>query len=138
MAGSNRDSNGSLPNFSCNAAHPATTPGTVTVSQPRLGCLAKPLASVPYLRLKYSTFQAAGAGPEEFRPCSLAPSHKMAKQSPPMPQETGSTSVMVAAAAMAASTALPPLSIMRRPAWAARGCEVDTTLRAKTGVRVEG
>src|SRR5690606_8962498 len=104
----------------------------------RLGCLASPLASVPYFFLKYSTFQAAGAGPEEFRPCSFLPSHKMAKQSPPMPQETGSTRVMVAAAAIAASTALPPLSMMRSPACAASGCEVDTTLRANRGVRVDG
>src|SRR3546814_10595935 len=103
MAGSNRVSNGSLPNLPCRAAQPATTPGTVTASQPRLGCLARPLESVPYLRLKYSTFQAAGATPEELSPCSFLPSHKMAKQSPPMPQDTGSTSVIVAAAAIAAS-----------------------------------
>jgi hypothetical protein len=42
----------------------------------------------------------------------------------------------MAAAAMAASTALPPFQSMRRPACAASGCEVDTTLRAKTGMRV--
>src|SRR5690606_28834901 len=138
MAGSNSASNGSLPNFSCRAAQPATTPGTVTVSQPLLGCTARPLPSVPYLFLKYSVLQAAGAVPEEFRPCSLVPSHKMAKQSPPIPQETGSTSVIVAAAAMAASMALPPLSMMRKPACAANGCDVDTTLRANNGVRIEG
>ena len=117
---------------------PATTPGTVTESQPRLGCTASPFGPTPCLRLKYSTFQAAGATPEEFRPCSCWPSQTMAKQSPPRPQETGSTSTMAAAAAMAASTALPPLSSMRNPACAASGCEVDTTLRANSGMRTEG
>jgi hypothetical protein len=119
-------------------AQPATTPGTVAESQPRLGRLARPAASVPYLRLKYSTFQAAGATPEEFRPCRRWPSQTMAKQSPPRPQDTGSTSVIVAAAAMAASTALPPFNSMRRPACAARGCDVDTTLRANSGIRCDG
>ncbi|CPQ28404.1 Uncharacterised protein [Bordetella pertussis] len=127
-----------MPSFSCSAAQPATTPGTVTASQPRLGCTASPSGPVPYLRLKYSTFHAAGATPDEFRPCNCRPSQTMAKQSPPSPQDTGSTSTMVAAAAMAASTALPPLSSIRRPACAASGCEVDTTLRAKTGMRVDG
>ncbi|CFT98499.1 Uncharacterised protein [Bordetella pertussis] len=103
-----------------------------------MGCTASPSGPVPYLRLKYSTFHAAGATPDEFRPCNCRPSQTMAKQSPPSPQDTGSTSTMVAAAAMAASTALPPLSSIRRPACAASGCEVDTTLRAKTGMRVDG
>jgi hypothetical protein len=64
------------------------------------------------------------------------PSHKIAKASEPKPQLTGSVRVITAAAAIAASTALPPLSIMRRPACAAKGCEVDTTLRANSGKRV--
>ncbi|CFN74455.1 Uncharacterised protein [Bordetella pertussis] len=114
MAGSNNCSNGSLPSFSCSAAQPATTPGTVTASQPRLGCTASPSGPVPYLRLKYSTFHAAGATPDEFRPCNCRPSQTMAKQSPPSPQDTGSTSTMVAAAAMAASTALPPVAALEQ------------------------
>ena len=59
----------------------------------------------------------------------------MQKASDPRPLLQGSTSVMQAAAAMAASTALPPACITRNPAWAARGCEVDTMLRAKSGLR---
>jgi hypothetical protein len=51
---------------------------------------------------------------------------------------TGSQMVIAAAAAMAASTALPPFHSMRSPACAASGCEVETTLRAKTGMRVVG
>ena len=62
----------------------------------------------------------------------------MAKQSDPRPLLTGSVSVSVAAAAMAASTALPPPANTRSPACAASGCEVATMLRAKTGVRVVG
>ncbi|MNV46459.1 hypothetical protein D3C71_1382920 [compost metagenome] len=100
--------------------------------------MARPSGPVPYFALKYSVFHAAGATPDEFKPCSSLPSQTMAKQSPPRPQDTGSTSTIVAAAAMAASTALPPLSSMRRPAWAASGCDVDTTLRANSGMRTEG
>jgi hypothetical protein len=50
----------------------------------------------------------------------------------------GSTIVIIAAAAIAASTALPPRWIMPSPACAASGCEVETMLRAKTGTRVDG
>ena len=66
-------------------------------------------------------------------PCSCLPSHRMAKASLPRPLLTGSQIVMAAAAAMAASTALPPFHSMRRPACAASGCEVETALRANTG-----
>lgn len=90
------------------------------------------------LRAEVLGVQAFGAGPEALRPCSCWPSHRMAKASLPRPLLTGSTSVMTAAVATAASTALPPFCRMRRPACAASGCEVDTTLRAKTGMRVEG
>ena len=48
------------------------------------------------------------------------------------------TIVIAAAAAMAASTALPPFHSIRSPACAASGCEVETTLRANTGMRVVG
>jgi hypothetical protein len=46
--------------------------------------------------------------------------------------------VSVMAVARAASTALPPFSSIRSPAWAASGWEVATTLRAKTGILWEG
>ena len=45
--------------------------------------------------------------------------------------------VSVMADASAASTALPPLSSMRRPAWAARGCDVATMFDASTGMRCD-
>ncbi len=54
-----------------------------------------------------------------------------------MPLLVGSTTVRAMAAARAASTALPPARSIRSPAWAARGWEVATTLRAMTGIRCE-
>ena len=134
MAGSSKSAKGSLPKRSLMLTQLATAPGTVTESMPRLGGFR---VSLPYFFLKYSGVQAAGARPEAFSPCSSLPSHKIQKESLPRPLLTGSTMVMAAAEAMAASTALPPLSSMRRPACAASGCEVDTTLRAKTGKRVD-
>src|SRR3954471_328591 len=101
---------------------------------PRLGGVA----CSPCLLRKSSGVQPAGAGPEPLMPCSCLPSHKMANASLPNPLLTGSQIVMAAAAAIAASTALPPFHSMRRPAWAASGCEVDTALRANTGMRVVG
>src|SRR4051812_25849364 len=52
-----------------------------------------------------------------------------------MPLDTGSTSVSVMAVARIASTALPPAASICKPAWAASGCEVDTTLEASSGLR---
>ena len=79
--------------------------------------------------------RAIGARPEAFRPCSSLPSQTMAKASLPRPLPVGSTSTRTAAAAIAASTALPPFAIIDRPACEASGCEVETMLRAKTGER---
>ncbi len=132
MAGASRSPNGSLPKRWLNATQEATAPGTLTLSQPRTGGA---LASVPCLRWKYSGVHAAGAGPEALSPCSCVPSHRMQNASEPRPLLHGSTMVIAAAAAMAASTALPPLAIMRSPACAASGCEVDTMLRANTARR---
>jgi hypothetical protein len=132
MAGSSRSANGSRPQRRDSAAQPATAPGTVTLSQPRTG------SAPPWRRSKYAGLQAAGATPEALRPCSRSPSHRIANRSLPRPLDTGSTMVNAAAAAIAASIALPPLSIIRRPACDASGCEVETTLRANTGLRTVG
>ena len=117
------------------ATQPATAPGTVTESNPRLGGA---FASTPYLCRKCSAVHARGARPEALSPCSSLPSHRIANASLPRPLLTGSQMVMAAAAAMAASTALPPFHSIRKPACAASGCEVDTMLRANTGRRVVG
>mgnify|MGYP003609270794 CR=1 FL=1 len=106
-----------------------TAPGTVTAFQPFSG--------MPPSLSKYAGVQPAGARPDAFRPCSSLPSHTIAKPSLPMPQPVGSTTVKAMAAASAASTALPPASNMRRPACAARGCEVLTTLRPSTDERCD-
>src|SRR3954468_23787482 len=45
-----------------------------------------------------------------------------AKRSPPSPQRPGMTTVPTSAAATAASTALPPLAITRRPVEDTSGC----------------
>ncbi len=132
MAGSSRSANGSRPQRSDSATQPATAPGVVTVSQPRSGI------APPWRRAKYAGSHAAGAPPEALSPCSRWPSHRIANRSLPRPLDTGSTIVNAAAAAIAASIALPPLSSMRRPACDASGCEVETTLRAKTGLRTVG
>src|SRR4051812_10415217 len=134
IAGSSRSANGNLPKRSDSATQLAIAPGMLTESKPRFGGVA----ASPYLREKYSGVHAAGAGPDELRPCTCLPSHRIAKESLPRPLLHGSHSVMHAAAAMAASTALPPFHMIRRPACAASGCEVETTLRAKTGTRVVG
>ena len=55
-----------------------------------------------------------------------------------MPFEVGSTTVKAIAAASAASTALPPRRSISRPACAASGWLVATTLSASTGMRCEG
>jgi len=107
----------------------------VTESQPRTGGR---VAAAPCFLRKYSGVHAAGAGPEALRPSSFLPSQRMQKASEPRPLLHGSRTVMAAAAAIAPSTALPPCWIMRSPAWAASGCEVETMLRAKTGTRVDG
>jgi len=132
-AGSNRRSKGSLPNRPWRSRHAAGAPGTVTESQPRAGTWAWPS------RAKRSGACAAGARPDPFSPCSRSPSQTRAKASEPMPLTHGCTTVSVAAAAMAASTALPPARSMRKPACAASGELVATTpLRASTGMRREG
>ena len=131
MPGSNRSANASLPKRCDNAAQPDTAPGIVTVSQPVRGIVAMPL--------KRSGDQPAGARPEALRPCSrrVAGSHRMQNRSLPSPLLHGSVIVSAIAAASAASTALPPLASMERPACVASGCDVLTTLRASTGCRFE-
>ncbi|CNH70333.1 Uncharacterised protein [Mycobacterium tuberculosis] len=112
--------------MACNSTHADTAPGTVTAFQPSAGTSLPP---------KYSGVHAAGERPDALRPCNSRPSQTMAKASEPMPLDTGSTKVNATAVATAASTALPPSASIRRPAWAASGCEVHTRLAANTGFR---
>src|SRR5690606_3954142 len=127
MAGSSRVANSSAPNFSERSAQAETAPGTVTLSHPRAGIRSRPA--------NRSGVHAAGERPDALSPCRVFPSQTMAKASLPNPLPVGSTTVRVAAAARAASTALPPLASMESPAWAASGREVASMLRARTGRR---
>jgi hypothetical protein len=101
-------SNGSAPKRSESATQAETAPGTVTVSQPRVGIVVWPA--------KRSGESAAGERPEALRPCRRSPSQTMAKTSAPMPLPVGSTTVSVMAAASAASTAFPPRRSASSPA----------------------
>ncbi len=83
---------------------------------------------------KYSGVQAAGERPLEFKPYRRPSCQTRVNISPPIPFITGSTTVSAMAVAMALSTALPPASIMRRPACAASGWLVATVLAASTGI----
>lgn len=88
-------------------------PGTVTGSQPSAGTLAAPP--------KESMVCERGARPLAFRPWMAPPSQTIAKASLPRPFEVGSVTVSTAAAAMAASTAVPPCVSMESPACEASG-----------------
>ena len=113
---------------SASAAQPATAPGAVMLSGPRSG-IALPMASGS---------AAAGARPLALRPVSSPSRQTSAKQSPPMPVDIGSTTQSTAAAASAASTALPPRSSARSPACVASGWLVATIPRAATALARAG
>ena len=98
IAGSNRSTKGSLPNFAERSRHALTHPGIVTESQPRWGIAGR--------LLKRSKVQPAGDRPDALRPCSFLPSHRMQNASLPMPLLVGSTTV----SAIAAASARPPRS----------------------------
>ena len=108
----------SLPIFVVNSAHAAGAPGTVAGAQPNFGIWpesAQPRDSASFI------VTAAGMGPLAFSPDSLPSFHTSAKASLPIPLAVGSTTVRAAAVATAASTALPPVFMMSRPAFAASG-----------------
>ena len=71
----------------------------------------------------------AGARPDPLRPCSSPSNHSCAKASPPTPLCGGCT-LSIAAAASAASSALPPASRARTPARVASGWLVATIASA--------
>jgi len=65
--------------------------------------------------------------PRPVQPVELVPSHTRAKESPPIDDVAGSTTVRAAAMATAASTAFPPSRSTSRPVRAAKGWLVATT-----------
>ena len=120
IAGDKASVSGSLPKRSDRAAHAEGAPGTVTGIQPYRGISLCPAFFTAL------TDMAFGAGPLAFRPYIFPPVQTIAKASPPIPLEVGSTTVRHAAAAIAASTAFPPFLSISSPACAARDCEVAT------------
>ncbi len=74
----------------------------------------------------------AGARPLAFSPWAVCPSQTIAKRSPPIPVENGSTTHSIAAAVTAASTALPPSSSTRSAARVASGWLVAAMAWAAT------
>ena len=114
MAGESASASESRPKRREASAQAAGMPGTSTAYQPRSGIR-------PKRSRRKSGSASRGAGPEEFSPCSRPPDQISAKASPPRPFEVGSSTVRQAAAAIAASIALPPRRSMSSPAWAASG-----------------
>ena len=78
----------------------------------------------------------AGAGPAASRPSTAVPRATIAKQSPPIPVDIGSVTQSIAAAAIAASAAVPPRSSIRTPArLAATWLEATIPSSAAAGLR---
>jgi hypothetical protein len=104
IAGANTSAIGTLPNRSCNAMSPSTQPGTVTAWMSwRNG-----IRSLPCARSR------SASAPDPARPLALSATGgspgatTIANRSPPRPHMCGEVTAMAPAAAMAASTALPP------------------------------
>ena len=99
------------------ARHPATAPGTVTGTGPRIGISARPSS-------------AGGSAPVGERPleliASISPSARCtsANRSPPTPHMWGYATARVTAAWIAASMAVPPRSKAAAPARVAASCGV--------------
>ena len=111
-----------MPYFFSSASHPASAPGTVTVSAPRAGIRFRPRAS------SASRVMSAPARPLALiatSRCSFA-THTVANMSPPMPVIIGSVTDSTAAAVTAASIALPPACSTASPAELASGWLVAT------------
>ncbi len=101
------------------SAQPATAPGTVTERGPRSST-------------GWTGVAPAGAGPAASRPLSSPSRQTSANASPPTPVDIGSVTHSTAAAASAASAALPPRSSARSPARVASGWLVATMASAAT------
>ena len=108
IAASRQVSSPSRPKRRLSTSHPATAPGTVTERGPRSSTGSTGSAET-------------GAGPAASRPISSPACQTHANASPPSPVDIGSVTHSTAAAAIAASTALPPASKILRPAALARG-----------------
>jgi len=122
IVGASRSAMGRRPNFPCSANQPSTAPGTDQLS----GVVSRMVPSASGLSL--SAAMARGERPEELRPYSfwVFASQTIAKRSPPMPHDIGSSRPRAALTAMAASTALPPFCRTSTPICTARGWAAAT------------
>src|SRR5688572_23366128 len=121
MAGCSRSFIGSLPNLPCSSNQPSTVPGTDTGKGPRGGILST--FSLRNSSRNFSSVSDFGERPLPLRPYSffVFASQTMANRSPPTPLPVGSMSPIVAFAAMAASTAVPPRLSTSRATWLTSG-----------------
>ena len=110
-----------MPWSSTSFCHAATAPGTVTA------CGESGSIATPFSRY-HAASAAAGLRPEpSIATGTEAPlGAYSAKQSPPMPVISGSTTHCTATAAIAASTALPPARRVSIATSVEAGCEVAT------------
>ena len=121
IAGASSSFIGSLPNLPCSSNQPSTVPGTDTGSGPVAGMVAE----FSFLSSARSVLSESDCGerPLPLRPCSFRvfASQTMANKSPPTPLPVGSMSPMVALAAIAASTAVPPRLSTSSATWLTSG-----------------
>src|SRR5665213_514551 len=121
MAGAKRSAHFSRPYRWCRVHQASTAPGVETETAPK-GAIWPFFARALWV----SRLSDRGERPEPLRPASLLVlgSQTMAKQSPPTPQEIGSSRPRAALAATAASTAEPPALRISMAVSVARGWAV--------------
>ena len=118
IAGSRLASRPSFPIASDRVIKPSMAPGNVTAP-------VLPSAIVSPSARRAATSSPAGARPDPFNARTGSPGvETSAKQSPPMPVDCGSLIPRMTAAAIAASTALPPRSNNSTATLAASGLDV--------------
>ena len=122
IAGARTWSRDSRPKRAWASPQERTAPGTVTLSGPRRGIVARPRAR------RAAASAAAGARPEPLSAsCRRVAASQMSQNaSPPIPQALGRTTPRTAFVAIAASTAWPPARRIERPAAVARWCGATT------------
>src|SRR5439155_17039053 len=118
IAGARARSRPRRPWSATRSAIPASSPGTVATAAP---CAGKPVA-------KASGSSRCGAAPEPLYTAISRDSalYVSANMSPPIEVRCGMTTAHTAAAATAASAALPPSRRAARPADVASGCPLAT------------
>ncbi len=123
MAGARTSASVMVPYVSTSALQPESAPGTVTERAPLPGTSSGSSAASASTSIFEPDLPLASRPTR--RPASA--SHRMANMSPPMPVMCGSVTLSTAAAATAASMALPPSCRISRAVAVARGWLVAAT-----------